>query len=74
MSKATSLVPYIVQLPVRMYAPSAHYGLPYMLSADRRTLIVKHRTGYNFPSEIALLEDGIYDRKTERAPAAPSKL
>jgi hypothetical protein len=69
MTKSIPTVFYLAMLPLRMYAPSAGYGLPYMMSIDRRTFIVKDRAGYNFLPEIAYLEDGIYDDtpvKTEK--------
>ena len=58
MSKQRSL---ILQYPLRMYAPTAGYGTPFMVSADRRSWIVKDATGYRFPPEIAMLEAGVYD-------------
>ncbi len=50
----------LVQLPLRMHAPTSFYGLPYQLSSDRRTVIYRSRQGYDFEPEIAIIEGAIY--------------
>ncbi len=64
-------IPKMFRLPLRMYAPTSFYGLPYQLSADRTSLVYRSRPGYDFEPEIAQIEGAIYSDETKIEGSGP---